>query len=161
MLRNRARHRLPRLDSRASPGSGGHARVRSTSRSFELLLGAIEETVLLGKLEPGEVLSLLLGITLCAFYALDEASCHRTQRKLRVDVEAPRDVDCGKEDVAHLLEHMRMRLCLRRRLASLRQSFLQLTKLVVEIRECGLCVRILEVDGSRTPLHLPREEQRR
>ena len=77
-----------------------------------------------------------------------------------IDVQPARDVDGGEEHVAHLLEHVRMRLRLRRRLAYLRERLLQLAQLVVEIGQRARRVRILEADRRRTPLHLARVQQR-
>ena len=102
--------------------------------------------------------ALLLG----ALDPIAEPARHRAQGELRIDVDAPRDVHRGEEDVAQLLEHVRVRLRLGRRLASgLVDRLLQLANLVVEIVERAANVRILEVDRRCAPLQLAREEQRR
>ena len=87
---------------------------------------------------------------------------HRAQRELRIDVEPPRDVHRGEEHVAELLEDVRVRLRLGRRLASGRvDRLLQLANLVVEVVERAAHVRVLEVDRRGAPLHLARVEERR
>ena len=92
----------------------------------------------------------------------DEAEAHGAQRELRVDVEPPRDVDRGEEDVAQLREDRRVRLRLGRGLAGRPgERLAKLRELGVEVGERSRRVRVLETDGGGAALHLPRVEEGR
>jgi len=101
------------------------------------------------------------GTLFAALDPVDEAPRHRSQRELRVDVESARDVDRCEEDVAHLFEDVRRRLGLGGDLPSLGERLLQLTHLVVEIRESAGRVGIFEADRGGASLYLTCVQERR
>ena len=157
--RSRPRLRPRPSGCRASRGSGAHARLRSGSSSEHLLRG-VEVPVLLVERELGEDAPVVVRQHLGALDPVGEAPRRRSQRELGVDVQPPRDVDRREQDVADLLEDVRVRLGLGIRLACVRERRLQLAKLVVEIGERPVRVRVLEVDRRRAALELARVEQR-
>src|SRR5439155_26074227 len=114
-----------RSGCRASRGSGARGRRRSTTRSLERDLGAVEVGVLLCEWKLGERLPVLGRISLRALDALDEPARHGPQPQFGIDVQPPRYVDRGEEDIPQLLEHAGMRLGLGISLAELGHRLLQ------------------------------------
>src|SRR5207302_1257383 len=90
-------------------------RLRIEQLATELLLRSVEVAVLLVQRELGERLALVRRELLGALDTVLEPRRHRSQRELGVDVHVPRNVDGGEEDVAELLEDVRIRFRLRRR----------------------------------------------
>src|ERR671911_2149991 len=97
---------------RTQHGAGYRASGRRRMWPVEppLLLGGVEVSVFLVECERGELLALPRRERRGPLDAVSKAPGHRTQRKLGVDVQPPRDVDGCEEHVAELLEHVRVRL---------------------------------------------------
>lgn len=125
-----------------------------------MLLGEVEVSVLLLERELRKRPPLGLRELLRPLDALGEPFRHRAKRELGVDVQSPGHVDGGEENVAQLLEDVRIGLGLGRRLTGLGQSFAELAQLVLEIGKRAGRVRVLEVDGGGATLELPGVEQR-
>ena len=126
-----------------------------------LFLGGIEVSVFLVERERSELLALRFRERRGPLDAVCEAPGHRTQRQLGVDVQPPRDVDRGEQDVAELFEDVRVRLGFGLGLAHLGNRLAKLAQLVVEVGKRAIDVRVFEVDRGGASLELPCVEQRR
>ena len=95
-----------------------------------------------------------------ALDALDEPRIRTAKRELRVDVEAPRQVDDREEDVADLVRDLRVGLGLGGGLTRPRDLRLELAELLSHLGERPFEVGPVEARGDRTPLQLPRLQER-
>src|SRR4051812_4545724 len=127
----------------------------------ELLLRLVEIAILFVERELRPGASVARGELLGPLDPRPEAVGDGPQRELGVDVHLARDVDRCEEDVAELGEHLCVRLDFRLRFSARGgHCFLQLTQLVVEVRDGAGEIRILEPDGACAALHLARVQQR-